>query len=179
MHTKEQRSDLLGGFALHVLDDVAVQVERDADVGVPEPFRHHLRMNAGRKRQRRGRVPEVVQGDGWQRQGIAQPLERRRERVRVQRQTIEPAEHEPGLGPRGTGAQSILQLSTAVRSQRVNGSYVERNRTLTPLRLRWMLGDPVALTGGHPVGPNGERCLVEIDRVPPQAGDLPASHPLR
>lgn len=66
---EQERADLLCGFALHVLNDVAVEVESDADVGVAEPLRHHLRVYACRERQRRGRVSKIVQRDGRWRGG--------------------------------------------------------------------------------------------------------------
>jgi hypothetical protein len=47
-------------------NDVAVCVERDGDVGVAQPFLHHLRMDAGLQRQGCPAVPKVMQPDSRQ-----------------------------------------------------------------------------------------------------------------
>ena len=58
--------EALDGLAPQAREDVAVDVQRDADLAVPEPFLHHFRVDALPQHQRRVGVPHVVEADGGQ-----------------------------------------------------------------------------------------------------------------
>ena len=53
----DQRGDLRGGFALHVRDRMAVDIERHCDGGVTKAFGDDLGVNPGAQRQGRMRMP--------------------------------------------------------------------------------------------------------------------------
>lgn len=51
---------------MHIGHNVAISVERETDVGVPEYLLHDLGMNAAAQEQRGARVPQIVEADEWQ-----------------------------------------------------------------------------------------------------------------
>lgn len=58
------------GFPLRVLDDVRVDVHGDADLGVPEDLHHDAGRDSGRREERGGAMPSVVQPDDAEAGGL-------------------------------------------------------------------------------------------------------------
>ena len=60
---EDQSGDSLCGVVVQTCSDVAVRVQRDADIGVPQTLLYNLRVHAGRQCHRRPPVAQVVQAD--------------------------------------------------------------------------------------------------------------------
>src|SRR5579864_7630439 len=52
-----------------------VRLQRDTDVGMAQPFRHHFRMDATGQEQGRMAMPHAVEGDAWHAGCLAQAHE--------------------------------------------------------------------------------------------------------
>ncbi len=81
--TAHQVDDRFRGFGFHRRDRVAVDVHRERDGRVTQPFTDDLRMNAGGESQSRECVPEVVKPDAREAAIAHVPVEHLREAVRV------------------------------------------------------------------------------------------------
>jgi hypothetical protein len=74
-------------------------VQRDADVGVPQPLRNDLRVHTCGEGERGPAVAQVVQPDPREPELPRALEELPREPLRVQRLTVNPAEDEVVIGP--------------------------------------------------------------------------------
>ena len=61
--------DARRGVLLHARQHVRIQIERDADAGMAEPFAGDFRMHAGGEQMRGVAVPQIVQPNARQRHG--------------------------------------------------------------------------------------------------------------
>ena len=57
--------DLVGGLFLHRWNGMRIGVERDADVGVSEPFGDHLGMDSRPESESRMGVAQIMKADDW------------------------------------------------------------------------------------------------------------------
>ncbi len=62
----DQHGDPISRVRLHRGDRVTVEVQRHGDGGVPQPLLNDLRVDAGRQREGRVRVPQVMEPDARQ-----------------------------------------------------------------------------------------------------------------
>lgn len=62
-------------LALRVLDDVCVDVHRDADLAVPKDLHHDARSHPGGGEDRGAAVPSIVQADHAEARGFGNPGE--------------------------------------------------------------------------------------------------------
>jgi hypothetical protein len=105
-----------GGFPLHPLRDMPVDVHHEAGRCMTEPLGDDARMESGFEQQRRGRVPEVVESDSWQSRANEQRVVSSPEHVpRVDRRPDLGGEHEPAILPSGPAVSRSAACATRCR----------------------------------------------------------------
>jgi hypothetical protein len=114
--TEDELSDPRRWRLLHRGDDVAVGLERDGDVCLPENLGDDLGVLAGLERQRRPGVPEVVEPDAWQPAGGDPPVEHARHRFRIEGCAVYPAEDQIAVLVLGDAPELALRCSLTTAS---------------------------------------------------------------
>ena len=89
----EQTSGSLRGVPVQLVNAMCVQVESDRDPRVTEPLRHNLRRHTSLKRQRRPRVPQIMEPNPWKPRPPNHPPEAPRHVRRRQRRPVRFAVH--------------------------------------------------------------------------------------
>ncbi len=151
-----------------------VEIERDADGCVAEPFGYDLGVDAGLEGEGGMGVSQVVESDRWDAGLLDEVGEPMGEAVRVNRGTVLPREDQPRVAPCRPCRCPLDVLALLVSPERSEGRSVERNPSPALLGLRGRLdGAPVHRRDGVD---DGQPTIGEIDIGPSQPEHLAATH---
>ena len=124
----ENLAEALGGVFLQTGREVAVDVEGDRDRRVAKTFRHDLRVDTHRQRERRGGVAQVVQPDLREAGSFDGPAEQVADAIRVHRCSVIAHEHVARLDP---NVLRVVALSSLTRLVSPNASTVPASSAMT------------------------------------------------
>jgi hypothetical protein len=106
----KQRRDFLGRVLVQTGDNVRVRVERDADIRVPEPLLHNLRVDAFLEGEGGPTVPQIVQPDRRQAEPPHSVGKAAGEPFRMQHRAVDVAKHKIVIGPAWSDQQRSAGL---------------------------------------------------------------------
>lgn len=152
------------GFALRVLDDVGVDVDRHADPAVTEDLHHDAGRDAGGGEERCRTSPGVVNSDDTEAGVLRDTGERAIEVARLDGPTGAGDEDVAGLLPLLSSALAGSSLLESLPSHGSDADGGKRKRLIAPVPLGIVLvhlpGDPL------PLSPEPDLPLVEVDDFP-------------